>query len=97
MSPGAMQGDVGVTGPPLPDSLVIETLREVDPTRKCYRMVGGILVERTVKEVLPALEGNREQVTPGQTPLHLQALPPPTALKPLSPFSPPRSAKSSRR
>uniref|UniRef100_A0A8C2Y4Y2 Prefoldin subunit 2 n=1 Tax=Coturnix japonica TaxID=93934 RepID=A0A8C2Y4Y2_COTJA len=43
--------------------LVIETLREVDPTRKCYRMVGGILVERTVKEVLPALEGNREQIS----------------------------------
>uniref|UniRef100_A0A669QAT8 Prefoldin subunit 2 n=1 Tax=Phasianus colchicus TaxID=9054 RepID=A0A669QAT8_PHACC len=46
-----------------PCSLVIETLREVDPTRKCYRMVGGILVERTVKEVLPALEGNREQIS----------------------------------
>ncbi|XP_042296027.1 prefoldin subunit 2 [Sceloporus undulatus] len=42
--------------------LVIETLREVDPTRKCYRMVGGVLVERTVKEVLPALEGNKEQI-----------------------------------
>ncbi|KAM9252025.1 LOW QUALITY PROTEIN: prefoldin subunit 2 [Cariama cristata] len=44
-------------------SLVIETLREVDPTRKCYRMVGGILVERTVKEVLPALENNKEQIS----------------------------------
>ncbi|OPJ71582.1 hypothetical protein AV530_008783 [Patagioenas fasciata monilis] len=44
------------------DSLVIETLREVDPTRRCYRMVGGILVERTVKEVLPALEANKEQI-----------------------------------
>ncbi|XP_066466428.1 prefoldin subunit 2 [Tiliqua scincoides] len=42
--------------------LVIETLREVDPTRKCYRMVGGVLVERTVKEVLPALENNKEQI-----------------------------------
>ncbi|NXO63025.1 PFD2 protein, partial [Phainopepla nitens] len=42
--------------------LVIETLREVDPTRKCFRMVGGVLVERTVKEVLPALESNREQL-----------------------------------
>ncbi|KAL7978386.1 hypothetical protein Chor_014925 [Crotalus horridus] len=41
--------------------LVIETLREVDPTRKCFRMVGGVLVERTVKEVLPALENNKEQ------------------------------------
>lgn len=43
-------------------SLVIETLREVDVTRRCYRMVGGVLVERTVKEVLPALESNLEQV-----------------------------------
>ncbi|KAM6435385.1 death effector domain-containing protein isoform 3-T4 [Liasis olivaceus] len=42
--------------------LVIETLREVDPTRRCYRMVGGVLVERTVKEVLPALENNKEQI-----------------------------------
>lgn len=88
-----MQGDVGVTGPPLPDSLVIETLREVDPTRKCYRMVGGILVERTVKEVLPALEGNREQVTPGQTPLHLQALPPPNRPKTPLPFFSPKISK----
>nr|XP_025976592.1 prefoldin subunit 2 [Dromaius novaehollandiae] len=46
-----------------PGGLVIETLREVDPTRKCYRMVGGILVERTVKEVLPALENNKEQIS----------------------------------
>ncbi|XP_069797265.1 prefoldin subunit 2 [Narcine bancroftii] len=42
--------------------LVIDTLVEVDPSRKCYRMVGGVLVERTVKEVLPALENNRQQV-----------------------------------
>lgn len=44
-------------------SLVIDTLKEVDETRKCYRMVGGVLVERTVKEVLPALENNKEQVS----------------------------------
>uniref|UniRef100_A0A8C0J3L9 Prefoldin subunit 2 n=1 Tax=Chelonoidis abingdonii TaxID=106734 RepID=A0A8C0J3L9_CHEAB len=41
-------------------SLVIDMLRDVDPTRKCYRMVGRVLVERTVKEVLPALESNKE-------------------------------------
>nr|XP_032637123.1 prefoldin subunit 2 [Chelonoidis abingdonii] len=46
----------------LSHSLVIDTLRDVDPTRKCYRMVGGVLVERTVKEVLPALESNKEQI-----------------------------------
>ncbi|XP_034532091.1 prefoldin subunit 2 [Notolabrus celidotus] len=44
-------------------SLVIDTLREVDPSRKCFRLVGGVLVERTVKEVLPALESNKEQIT----------------------------------
>ncbi|XP_067835005.1 prefoldin subunit 2 [Heptranchias perlo] len=42
--------------------LVIETLTDVDPGRKCYRMVGGVLVERTVKEVLPALENNKQQL-----------------------------------
>ncbi|KAM6959707.1 prefoldin subunit 2 [Tautogolabrus adspersus] len=44
-------------------SLVIETLKDVDPSRKCFRLVGGVLVERTVKEVLPALESNKEQIT----------------------------------
>lgn len=43
-------------------SLVIDTLKDVDPSRKCFRLVGGVLVERTVKEVLPALETNKEQV-----------------------------------
>lgn len=44
-------------------SLVIDTLQDVDPSRKCFRLVEGILVERTVKEVLPALENNKEEVT----------------------------------
>ncbi|XP_047445592.1 prefoldin subunit 2 [Mugil cephalus] len=44
-------------------SLVIETLKEVDPSRKCFRLVGGVLMERTVKEVLPALETNKEQLS----------------------------------
>ncbi|KAG9466936.1 hypothetical protein GDO78_015857 [Eleutherodactylus coqui] len=43
-------------------TLVIDTLKEVDQSRKCFRMVGGVLVERTVKEVLPALENNKEQI-----------------------------------
>ncbi|XP_042562423.1 prefoldin subunit 2-like [Clupea harengus] len=42
--------------------LAIDALREADPTRKCYRLIGGVLVERTVQEVLPALESNKEQV-----------------------------------
>jgi len=42
--------------------LVIETLKEVDDDRRCFRLVGGVLVERTVKDVLPALVNNKEQV-----------------------------------
>ena len=42
--------------------LVIETLEEVEASRKCFRMVGGVLVERTVAEVLPALQKNVESV-----------------------------------
>ncbi|XP_020792166.1 prefoldin subunit 2 [Boleophthalmus pectinirostris] len=44
-------------------TLVIDTLKDVDPSRKCFRLVGGVLVERTVKEVLPALENNKEQIS----------------------------------
>lgn len=45
--------------------LVIETLRdafETEPTRKCFRLVGGVLVERTVADVLPELESQHQQV-----------------------------------
>ncbi len=42
--------------------LVIETLQGVSPDRRCFRMIGGVLVERTVREVLPALEANRDKV-----------------------------------
>merc|ERR1712038_780462 len=43
--------------------LVIETLNDVAPDRKCFRMIGGVLVERTVKEVTPALSNNRDKMT----------------------------------
>lgn len=43
--------------------IVIETLQDVSPERKCFRMVGGVLVERTVTEILPALVNNKEQVS----------------------------------
>ncbi|XP_034829133.1 prefoldin subunit 2 [Maniola hyperantus] len=49
--------------------IVIETLRGVEPERRCFRMVGGVLVERTVGAVLPELEGNRDRL-----PQALQAL-----------------------
>lgn len=41
---------------------VIKALTKLKPERKCYRLVGEVLVERTVKEVLPAVEGNKEQI-----------------------------------
>ena len=44
--------------------LVIETLEGVEKDRKCYRMVGGVLVERKVADVEPALVSNKEKVCP---------------------------------
>lgn len=38
--------------------LVLETLSPLPQDRKCFRMINGVLVERTVKDVLPALETN---------------------------------------
>ncbi|VDO79780.1 unnamed protein product [Soboliphyme baturini] len=40
--------------------LVIETLSKLEPERKCFRLIGEILVERKVKNVLPALQKNLE-------------------------------------
>lgn len=40
-------------------SLVVKTLAEVyerEPERTCFRLVGGVLVERTVKDVLSTLQ-----------------------------------------
>ncbi|XP_013104011.1 probable prefoldin subunit 2 [Stomoxys calcitrans] len=39
---------------------VIDTLKTVDPDRKCFRLIGGVLCERTVKEVLPQLIENKD-------------------------------------
>uniref|UniRef100_L7M3L6 Putative molecular chaperone prefoldin subunit 2 n=1 Tax=Rhipicephalus pulchellus TaxID=72859 RepID=L7M3L6_RHIPC len=44
-------------------NLVAEALQKVDGDRRCYRMVGGVLVERTVKDILPAVERNRENIS----------------------------------
>ena len=40
--------------------LVLETLGPLPGDRKCFRMINGVLVERTVKDVIPALQTNSE-------------------------------------
>jgi len=42
--------------------LVEESLKPLDPNRRAYRLVGEVLVERTVGEVLPSVISNRENV-----------------------------------
>lgn len=34
--------------------MVIKQLEPMEKTRKCYRLIGDVLVERTVAETLPA-------------------------------------------
>ncbi|PSC72135.1 Prefoldin subunit 2 [Micractinium conductrix] len=43
--------------------LVIKTLEPLEPGRKCFRLVGDVLVERSVGEVLPAVKSNRDQLS----------------------------------
>ena len=43
--------------------LVEETLQPLDPSRRAYRLVGEVLVERTVQEVLPSVSSNKENVS----------------------------------
>ncbi|KAF7352499.1 Prefoldin beta-like protein [Mycena venus] len=46
-------------------TVVLTTLNEVlaeEPDRKCFRLIGGVLVERTVKEVVPTLQSNRDNI-----------------------------------
>lgn len=43
--------------------LVIEALKGVDLDRKCFTLIGGVLVEKTVKDVLPNLENNKSMVS----------------------------------
>lgn len=42
--------------------LVVDTLSKLESERKAFRLVGGVLVERTVGDVLPAVSQNYEGV-----------------------------------
>jgi hypothetical protein len=35
---------------------------DLEPSRKCFRLVGGVLVERTVAEVHPAVTSNKDKI-----------------------------------
>jgi len=42
--------------------VVVESMKKVEPSRRCYRLIGGVLVERTAGEVLPAVEQSRDNI-----------------------------------
>jgi len=42
--------------------LVISSIEPLEGTRRCYRLVGGVLVERTVADVLPAVKANLDTI-----------------------------------
>ncbi|XP_050440840.1 prefoldin subunit 2 [Adelges cooleyi] len=44
-------------------NVVIETLNKLDGKRKCFRMIGGVLVERQISDVLPTLIKNRGEMS----------------------------------
>lgn len=39
---------------------MLETLEPLPGDRKCFRLINGVLVERTVKDVVPAVKTNQE-------------------------------------
>lgn len=43
-----------------PYRLVLETLDPLPEDRKCFRLINGVLVERTVKDIVPALQTNQD-------------------------------------
>ena len=53
---GKLQGDLSE------HNLVITALAKLEPDRKAWRLINKVLVERTVKEVLPAVQQNKEGI-----------------------------------
>uniref|UniRef100_A0A8D8S1Q4 Prefoldin subunit 2 n=1 Tax=Cacopsylla melanoneura TaxID=428564 RepID=A0A8D8S1Q4_9HEMI len=42
--------------------IVLDTLKDLDGDRRCFRLIGGVLCEKTVKDVIPTLTSNRDQL-----------------------------------
>ncbi|EGR34538.1 prefoldin subunit 2, putative [Ichthyophthirius multifiliis] len=42
------------------NTLVLDTIKNLENDRKCWRLVGGVLVERTLGEVVQSLKENVE-------------------------------------
>lgn len=49
--------------------VVIKALEPMEPKRKCFRLIGEVLVERSVAEVLPAVRKNRDNLQTAATTL----------------------------
>lgn len=43
-------------------TLVLQTISKLNPDRTAYRLIGGVLVQRTVGDVIPALKTNQEGI-----------------------------------
>ncbi|XP_059481377.1 prefoldin subunit 2 [Neocloeon triangulifer] len=53
--------------------IVVDALEKVEDDRKCFRLINGVLVQRTVKEVRPSLMHSRDQLSEAIR-LHNEAL-----------------------
>ncbi|KAJ1531628.1 hypothetical protein ONE63_000300 [Megalurothrips usitatus] len=42
--------------------IVVDTMKDLDGDRKCFQLIGGVLCERTVKDVLPQLTLKRDSL-----------------------------------
>ena len=54
--------------------LVLDTLKALDGGRKCHRLVGGVLVERTVETVRPEVESSLHSIDATLKTFHEQLL-----------------------
>eukprot|EP00758_Cryptobia_borreli_P012648 Tbor_TRINITY_DN5765_c3_g7::TRINITY_DN5765_c3_g7_i1::g.20166::m.20166/K09549/PFDN2; prefoldin subunit 2 len=42
--------------------LVLDTLTPMEPNRRCHRLIGGVLVERSVETVIPEIKESLENI-----------------------------------